>query len=45
MLGTFLIAKVLHPNKQRQQNFLVLRAKAREIQANSKIQIFNVKDK
>lgn len=45
MLGTFLIAKVLYPSKQRQQNLLVLGAKAREIQANSKIQIFNVKDK
>lgn len=45
MLGTFLIAKVLYPSKQRHQNLLVLGAKAREIQANSKIQIFNVKDK
>lgn len=45
MLGTFLIATVLYPSKQSQQNFLGLGAKAREIQANSKVQIFNGKDK
>lgn len=45
MLGTFLIAAALYPGKQRQQNLLGLGAKAREIQAGSKVQIFNGKDK
>lgn len=45
MLGTFLIATALYPSKQRQKNFLGLGLKAREIQANSKVQIFNGKDK